>query len=84
MGKDEKILLIVAAVALVAVVVARYGSRFVGAVVSEPIAQTNLTYNQPSFMFGAPVANVLPDNANQIGVTTNADEFMYSDCGCGW
>lgn len=83
--KDERILIVVTVIALIAILVARFRSVFSG-VGGAPIAQTNLTYNMPSFMFAPPVANVLPNNGVVPGIATSAtggDEFMYySDCGC--
>lgn len=82
MGNDERTLLVVTMIALVALVIAKWKATISppGYKSHEPL--TNLNYNQPRWAFAPPVANIIPQSAASMLGVELPDSGMISDCGC--
>lgn len=84
MGQDEKILLAVAFVGLVALVIAKYrgaGAQYIPDTGSRFINSRN--YNVINWAGVGTVANIIPQaSAGENGVSTNPVTAPWNDCGC--
>jgi hypothetical protein len=84
MSKDERIILMLALIALVALVIGKWKASHAPAGYTPSEGLTNLNYNQPRWAFAPPVANILPQSAaSMLGVPLpDGAKWSTSDCGC--
>ena len=84
MGQEERILLAVAFVALVALVIAKFrgnGTQYIPDTGSRAINSRN--YNVINWSGVGTVANIIPQaSAGENGIGTNAVTAPWNDCGC--
>lgn len=80
MSKDERVVLMLALIALVALVIGKWKASIAPAGYESSEPMTNLTYNQPRWQFAPPLANILPQSADSmLGVSLPS---YTADCGC--
>lgn len=82
MSNDERTLLMLALIALVSLVIAKWKASIAPSGFVSSDAMTNLNMNQPRWAFAPPVANIIPQAAASMLGVELPESGMVSDCGC--